>query len=272
MAYSERQQQIEHILLAEKKVDVSDLVRRLGASEVAIRRDLGDMETRGFCLRTASGAILAERPDHVVPYIRKARQYLAEKEAIAAVAAARVSDDEHIILDAGSTTLELARKLRGRNIHVLTNSLPAADILSDSEPVRLTVIGGTLRRASLGLVGPLAVMTVHGIHADKVFLGAAGFDLENGFSSANLIESQTKAALLGAAEEVIIIADSTKFERPAFAPFAPLDRIKVVITDRQPSSEVAKALAGAGVELVVARSTEEVGGGGFHPPGPVIEG
>ena len=260
MALSQRQREIEQLLLTEKRVEVADLVRRLGASEVAVRKDLAEFETRGFCLRTASGAILAERPEAVVPYVRRARQYVAAKEAIAAAAARLIEDGDFILLDAGSTTLELARALRQRELHVLTNSLPAADILAESDSVQLTLIGGTFRRATLSMVGPVAMASLRLLHVSKAFLGAAGFDEKTGFGSSNLIEAQTKSAMIAAADKVYVLADSTKFEQASFTPFATLAEVDAVITNQPPPPAVARLLGQFQVQLVLASEQDTLRG------------
>ena len=254
MDCAERQKEIERVLLAERRSGVEGLARRFRVSEVTIRKDLAQMEARGLLLRTHGGAVLAERPEQVVPHLARSRENLAGKQRIAREAARRVQDGEHVLLDAGSTALELARALSGRSVNVVTNSLPAAMELAGEggEEAAVLVLGGVLRRSSFALMGPVTVAQAEGFHCERAFLGASGFDLRTGFSCQNLIEAETKRAMAGTAREVVVLADHTKFQRTAFAPICPLGELDAVITDQAPPREAEQALRKAGVEIVVA--------------------
>jgi DeoR family transcriptional regulator, fructose operon transcriptional repressor len=256
MGAIERQRDIETTLLTTRKVQVDELSSRYGVSEVTIRKDLTELENRGVLLRTHGGAVLAEKPEQVVSLHRRAAERVIEKDAIARTAAARVKDGESILLDTGSTTLALARQLKGRNLNIVTNSIPIAMELANDVQVSVIVLGGTLRKSSLALMGAMALDPLKAIHVDRAFMGASGFDLKTGFSCQNLIEAETKAAMLRTAHEVVMLADTDKFARTAFAPFCPIKNVHCVVTDATPPKPISDALHKAGVIVVLARPAE----------------
>jgi len=253
MGQIERQREIETLLMAERKVLVEDLSQRFGVSEVTIRKDLTDLESRGVLLRTHGGAVIAEKPELVVPIHRRSTEAVSQKSAIARAAAMRIKDGESILLDTGSTTLALAREIRGRNINIVTNSVLIATELAADEQISIIVLGGTLRRSSFALMGQLALEQLKELHVDRAFLGASGFDPKAGFSCQNLIEAETKRAMAHAAHEAVVLVDNSKFENSAFAPFCTLKEIDCVVTDAQPTRPTQDVLQRAGIELVIAK-------------------
>ncbi len=169
----------------------------------------------------------------------KEDRFGSEKAAIARVAASLVKDGETVMLDAGSTTLEIARQLKHtRNIKIVTNAVNIAHELSSS-PAEVIVTGGMLRLNTLAMVGPITLATLAGLHVDKLFLATNGLDLKRGLTSPNVTEAQTKRAMLDSAAEVILVTDHSKFGRIALAQVCNLDRIDCLITD-----------AGAPIEFV----------------------
>lgn len=253
MDCAERQKEIERILAEERKASVDLLARRFKVSEVTIRKDLAQLETKGVLLRTHGGAVLAERPELVIPHLTRAGENPASKERIAREAAKRVQNGEHVLLDAGSTTLALARALRGREVTVVTNSVPIAmELAGEHEKANVIVLGGSLRRSSLALMGPLAHAQLGTIHCDRAFLGASGYDNRTGFCCQNLIEAETKRAMMSTAREVVLLADRAKFDRTAFAPFCPLKDLDAFITEAAPPRQAADAMRKAGVDIVIA--------------------
>lgn len=244
---------IKSILLNEKNIEVTDLRDRLEVSEVTIRKDLARLENEGFLLRRYGGAILAENPGKVVGYLKKTGVRTAEKSLIAKFASSSVIEGQNILVDAGSTTFMLVRELRGRDIRVVTNNAAVGyEFMSDSNVV-VEMLGGTLRKPSGALIGSWALENLAKVRVDKVFLGATGFDVERGFSSENAVEAEVKRKMLECGGEIIVLADSSKFTRPAFANFAALNDVDRVITDAPPSKEVVIALEQAGVQLEIAK-------------------
>jgi len=255
MSCVERQREIEGVLLIERKVLVDDLSRRFQVSEVTIRKDLTELENRGVLLRTHGGAVLAEKPEMVIHHHTRSGVAIGEKNNIAKEAARRVRDGESILLDTGSTTLALARELKGhsRSLNIVTNSIVIATEMASEEQINVVVLGGTLRRSSLALMGSLALEQVKHLHVDRAFMGASGFDLKSGFLCQNLIEAETKQGMLSISHEVIMLVDSTKFTQTAFAPFCTLKSVDCVITDAPPPPAAWDALQKADVEVVITR-------------------
>ena len=237
-----RFERILDILLKEKKISVGELSSRLGVSEVTIRKDLTELEKQGRLLRRYGGAVPAENPLQVVSHLKRVSLRLDEKRRIAKFAASMIKDGENILLDAGSTILALAKELHGREIRVVTNNIAVANELLGDDKISIEIIGGTLRRASEAMVGPRACKALENIRVDKVFLGCSGFDPALGFSSQNAVEAETKQKMLKCAPEIIVLADHSKFSRPAFANFAKPEEVNTIITDKKIPDDILHVL------------------------------
>ena len=162
-----------------------------------------------------------------------------------------VSEGQCIILDSGTTTTEIARSLSFlRHLTVITNALNIAVDLARSD-FEIILIGGTLRRNSLSLVGPLAEDVLKEMHADIVFLGVDGFDTKVGLTTPNLLEARVNRAMVEAAEKVVAVCDSSKFNRKSLSLIVGASAIDHVITDSNLAPEEVKAIRDAGIEVTV---------------------
>jgi DeoR family transcriptional regulator, fructose operon transcriptional repressor len=251
MFAEERKQRILGAIQRDRSVRVDELGRVLRASPASIRRDLAELERAGLLRRTHGGAIGANVTALEPSLAQKEDQYQAEKLAIARVAASFVRDGDTICLDSGSTTRQLARELRHRRITVVTNALNIAWELAASE-CEVVLTGGHLRRGILSQVGPIAEQALKGLHVDKLFLAANGVDLTKGVTTPNLIEAQTKQAMVKAASEVLLLVDRSKFGRVTFARICPLDSIHQLITDEGAPAAVLRAIDQLGVRVHLA--------------------
>jgi DeoR family transcriptional regulator of aga operon len=168
----ERQREILEILNRENRVVVVDLARRFQASQVTIRKDLEILQAQGRIHRTHGGALPIRESAINDPTLgEKEKLHRTEKQQIAAAAAQMVSEGQVVILDSGTTTTAIARALRGsKNLTVITNAVNIATELSGSS-IEVILTGGNLRKNSSSMVGPLAEETLHGLHADLLFLG-----------------------------------------------------------------------------------------------------
>ena len=222
-------------------------------SIASIRRDLADLERSGLLKRTHGGAV-SNRLTAVEPSLaQKKDQYRAEKAAIADLAASFVEPGDTILLDAGSTTTQIARALRHhRNVVVVTNALNIASELAASD-LEVIVTGGNLRRGVLSQVGPIAEQTIAGLHVDKLFLAANGVDLTKGVTTPNVLEAQTKRRMVDSARSVILVADHSKFGRATFAHVCGLDRLDAIVTDEGLAERFTAAIAERGLKLHLAR-------------------
>lgn len=215
-------------------VKVSDLVSLLGVSDMTIRRDLAALQREGLLEKVHGGALALAEPSTSEPgFEAKSARRLAEKEAIAVRAAAMVRPGSAIAISAGTTTHAFARYLVDvPDLTVVTNSIRVADVLHRSAPESTSVLlTGGLRTPSDALVGPLAIAALGSLHLDSVYMGVHGMDGEAGFSTPNLLESETNRAMVRSARELIVVADSTKWGVVGLSSMARLRDASVVITD-----------------------------------------
>lgn len=231
-------------------VRVEDLWRRLGVSPATLRRDLAQLEQSGAIRRVHGGAVSTEARLEEPLFDDKASLAVSEKRRIAEAALALIEADETIYLDGGSTVLELARLLRDRtDLTVVTNSLRAAHELAGRGP-RLIVVGGELRRLSQTLVGPLTRPLLEGLHLDKAFMGTMGFALKEGLTTTDAGEAFTKELVLGQARQAILLADSSKAGKVAFARAGAWESIQVLITDDRLDKSFGRELTNLGINLI----------------------
>lgn len=226
-----RKQRILDFLKEKGGAKVSDLHEMLGVSAVTIRSDLASLEKLGLVVRTHGGAVLAERRELVRLVSRSLNEYPEEKKKIAHMASLLVETNNSIFIDSGSTTVRIADYLGGNKLFVVTNSLLVMDKLAGNDGIQLFFIGGTLRRASMGMVGEEAIEMIRRIHCDVLFLGATTVDVEKGIFSSSLHEAAVKRAMIEAADKVVLCADSSKWGKTSVAKISGWDRIDVYVTD-----------------------------------------
>ena len=248
MRRAERLDGILARLASDGSVSVSELTTDLDASPATVRRDLKLLEQQKLLSRSHGGAVrnglLYELP---VRY-RGGRQ-AAEKARIADAAAERIADAEIVGLTGGTTTTEVARRLRGRDLTVVTNAINIASELVISESIRLVVTGGVARPQSYELIGPLAERTLEGLSVDVVLLGVDGVNA-GGATTHDEIEAQTDSKLVERAASVIVVADSSKIGRSALSRICTLAEVDQLITDAGAPEDELEPLRAAGVEVV----------------------
>jgi DeoR/GlpR family transcriptional regulator of sugar metabolism len=173
------------------------------------------------------------------------------KSAIGRAAADLVEDHDTILLDGGSTTYELARQLVGRPLQVVTNSLPVAHLLSTSESIDLVMIGGCVRGRTAVTIGPMADAMLNSINVGKAFLSVAGIT-DRGYFNSNMMLVESEKAMLSAADQSIVVADSSKFGRVSLSRLCGLQEVHGVVTDAEVQTKWKDHLDIAGVDLVLA--------------------
>jgi DeoR family transcriptional regulator of aga operon len=248
----ERRRRICELLRAEGRVTVDALAMRFGISLVTIRGDLASLESAGALTRTHGGALSV--PDSDQPLDIKRLQHHAEKLLIAEAAAALIRDGETIILDSGTTTAEIARRIRTldlKAINVITNALNIAALLIDTPSVRLIIPGGILRRESNSLSGPMAESALSALQADRLYLGADGVDPKVGVMTPHLAEAQLNAKMIEISRQVVVVADSSKLVRRNVSLIARVEQLHMLITDRAAPAEAVEELRGRGVEVLL---------------------
>jgi DeoR/GlpR family transcriptional regulator of sugar metabolism len=218
-----------------KLVRVSELSRQFGVSEVSIRRDLVKLGEYGLLRRVHGGAVTAaEATDHFYDEKRGLRE--AEKQRIGKVAAALIKPGERVILDSGTTVLEIAREIAHTpalldHLTVITASFPVFRELSAARSIHLVVLGGIYLPEFQTLVGPYTLAPLRDLHVDKLFLGADGLSFGSGVTTANVLEAEVSRAMIRAAQEVVVVADSSKVDAVGFATIMPLTGAHHLITD-----------------------------------------
>lgn len=243
------------VLEGQERVTVEELVERFGVSAVTIRGDLDSLAEVGAVVRSHGGALKRVDAPEDVPIAVKETLHHAEKVRIGHAAARMIKDGETIMLDSGTTTLEIARQIRYvkfRSLNVITNALNIAMELAALPAVRLIMIGGILRQMSYSLAGPPAEITVKGLHADRLYLGVDGIDPEIGVMTPDVLEAQLNAQMIQISREVVVVADFSKFQRRSLSIIARLDEVHKVITDSGTPPEMIEALQAKGVEVIVA--------------------
>ncbi len=213
-------------------VKVSNLSSKFGVSDVTIRNDLLQLEKKNILIRAHGGAMKYQRVGVDYELDIKSKKYIIEKQKIGKKAAELIKDGDTIILDSGTTTLQIAKNLSHLNdLTVITNSLNIAGQLVNLTNVNVIIPGGMLRRKSLSLIGSMAENSIKNYYCDKVFLGVDGIDTKYGISTPNSEEAHLNNIMINISREVIVVTDSSKFSKKSFAFIAPLSKINTIITD-----------------------------------------
>lgn len=252
MLSEERRRAILEILNREGRVLVLDLARHFATSQVTIRKDLEALHAHGLIHRTHGGALPAREGALEDPTLReKEKLHRSEKLRIAEAAAGMVQEGQVVILDSGTTTTAIARALRGfQNLTIVTNAVNIAAELSGS-PVEVILTGGTLRKNSFSLVGPIAEETLRRLNADLLFLGVDGFDVHYGLSTPNLLEAKVNRTMVEVAKRTVAVCDASKFGRRSLSLIVPPGALQEVITDRGIPKSDLRALKKSGIEVTL---------------------
>ncbi|HET8595587.1 MAG TPA: DeoR/GlpR family DNA-binding transcription regulator [Intrasporangium sp.] len=255
MLASQRRSAIAELVEREGAVRISELVERLGVSDMTIRRDIDRLSSDGVVERVHGGAVAREgtRRSEEPGFAAKSLLQQAEKRAIARAAAELVEPGSAIGMSAGTTTIELARRLvTVPGLTVVTNSLPAAQLLHEANgPGQTVILTGGVPTPSQALVGPIAVSALESLHVDLLFLGSHGVDAKAGLTTPNLVEADTNRALIRSGLRVCVLADATKWGVVGLGTFGRLDDVDVFITDSGLSQGARRSLTDHVGELVV---------------------
>ena len=253
MMAEERRTQILQIVRAEGRARVNELANRFSSSAVTIRNDLNELHQRGLVLRSHGGAVLPDTILRESPVHERLKTHAEEKRRIGALAATLINDGETIILDSGTTTLEIARQIKNKQgLQVITNGVNIAAELLDAREVQTFIVGGTLRVDSASIVGRSTEEMFEQFSADKLFLSGAGCDPDFGVSGANLEETMVNRAMLRIAREIILVADASKFSKRSMVRIAPFSEIDTVISDNGLREEIQEKVRGLGCNLILA--------------------
>ncbi|RKE19398.1 DeoR/GlpR family DNA-binding transcription regulator [Streptomyces sp. TLI_171] len=258
-------------------VSLRELARVVQTSEVTVRRDVRALEAEGLLDRRHGGAVLPGGFSREPGYPQKTHLAAVEKSAIADLAAGLVEEGDAIVVGAGTTTQELARRLaRVPGLTVVTNSLLVAQALAHANRVEVVMTGGTLRGSNYALVGSGAEQSLAGLRVTKAFLSGSGLTAERGLSTANMLSASVDRALVQAANEVIVLADHTKLGADSMFQTVATEGITRLVTDEHtaaedPTARELDALADCGVQISVAALGLAAESAPVHqPPGPAV--
>lgn len=254
----ERQQLIERMLAAHGRVAVVDLASRFDVTTETVRRDLAVLEETGVLRRVHGGAVSAERVSTAEPSVaERSQRHSAAKERIARRALAALPGGAgSIYVDAGTTTAAFAEALIARSapsgLEVVTHSMTIAHSLAGASGIGLTAIGGRVRGLTAAAVGSDTVAAISRLRPDVAFLGTNGIARDAGLTTPDPDEAAVKRAVVAGARRVILLVDADKFDSELLVSFADLSDLDVVVTDREPDEELARALREADVEVWIS--------------------
>lgn len=253
MFAEERKSKILDSLNKYGKAKVCDLSQRYEVSEVTIRRDLQELEEDELIKRVHGGAILNRNTKFEPTFSEKIDKFYDEKESVGRLAASLIADGDTIAIDAGTTTLSIAKYIIAKDITVLTNSVDVAYELSKKRDVEVIVTGGTLRWETRAMVGPVADNTLKNFRVDKAFMGSNGVCIINGLTTPNIIEASTKREMIRIAKQTILLCDHTKFGTVYFAKIVDLDSVDIIITDNQLDNELLEKFEEKDIKIMTAK-------------------
>jgi len=246
----ERQQAIIELVNRKGKASVKELAERFDVSEVTVRADLGFLNDKGLLIRSRGGAIVNSPLGRELTLREKHEKHHGLKRQLGETVAALIHDEDRLILDSGTTTEEVAIALRRhKNLIVMTNGLNVANELIAAENIELMMTGGLLRKKSQSFYGAQAEASLRQYHFDKVVLGVDGFDLRVGLTTYFEPEANLNRLMCEMADEVIVVTDSSKFDRRSFHIICSISTIDTLVTDTGIPPEYADELTRQGVRL-----------------------
>ncbi|WP_238652123.1 DeoR/GlpR family DNA-binding transcription regulator [Paenibacillus piscarius] len=251
LTYEERKQTILDELELAGKVQVHSLAERFGVTTETIRRDLDRLEKEGRLRKVYGGAVRIRSENYEPTFMKRSQMNLAGKQEIGRLAASLIQDGETVILDNGTTTLEIMRALKDRaQVTVITNSVPVLNCALEQFQGKVIFAGGEVNAAYRAAVGVTAHDLLGQFKVNKAFISAGGLSLSEGITDYHLEEALISRKMMERAEESILVADHTKFGVTTFAQIAPVAHISMVLTDSGCSAEWKETFARLDIELL----------------------
>lgn len=259
MLPGQRRDQIARRVAEEGAVSVAELSRLFGVAEETIRRDLKALESAGVLRRTHGGALRVPGAlSRAAPASERLGHNHELKEAIARAALEMVHDGDTILLDSGTTTLALAKLLAAkRELVVVTHNLRIATQLAQAPHISVNVLGGNLRSQELALVGPDTLRALGRMRVDKAFMACAGLDMKHGATVSDVLEADVKRAMIHSADQVVLLADHTKWERRSLVAYAGLDQFNALVSDSGLPPPARELLGSLGVDVIIGEPEHE---------------
>jgi DeoR/GlpR family transcriptional regulator of sugar metabolism len=232
-------------------VTVAELSQLLKVSDMTIRRDLAQLERQSVLRKVHGGAVASQPAREDQSFATRSVQADPQKKIIGWLAAQMVDDDDRVILDAGTTTLQIAYNLACKShLTIITNNIPVAKELSQCTNIVIILLGGIVKHNEICTVGDMVKQSLSLLSADKYFLSATSFSMRMGAMETDMAETEVKQSMLRSARETILVVDSSKFEVTSLIQVAPLRHIHKIITDDRLPVEAIQALEAEGVEVI----------------------
>lgn len=246
---TEREQDIIDLLAEDSSLSVSDISKRLDVSAVTVRSDLSSLAGKGLVVRTHGGAF----PAFHQSILERQRDKVKIKALIAKKAAQFVEDGNGIMIEAGTTTAQIARYLLGkRDVHVVTNNTLVVPYARFNPNLHLTVVGGEFRPPTESLVGPVALNNLEQFHVHTAFIGTDGFSLAYGLTTHLVEGAEIVRKMAARADRTVLVADSSKSGRVGFARVVPLTSVDILVTDAGLDPHVRAELEELGLAVYIA--------------------
>jgi DeoR/GlpR family transcriptional regulator of sugar metabolism len=253
MLATHRREKILELLREDGSAKVLNLAKIFKVTEVTIRQDLEKLEKDGSITREHGGAYIKNIKDQVQTFSLAHQENLDKKELIAKKCIEFIEPGDTIILDSGSTTTEVAKKLKGmKGLRVITNALNIALMLGAEPGIDVIVTGGEFKPPTLSLTGQKAADFFKGLHVQKLFLATAGISMKAGLTYPSISDIVVKKAMIEAAETTYLLADSTKIGKAAFASLGALSLIDFIITDAGIEEKHKQVFKDNEIELIIA--------------------
>lgn len=250
MLAEERRAKLLELVRSKGFASLPDLSKELQVSESTVRRDLDQLEEAGSARRTHGGVFYTGSSLGMPPFEERQPAQWDKKQAIAQRAADLIEDGDAVLLDGGTTTYEVARLLVGRPLQIVTNSLPVANLFAANANADLVLLGGYVYPRTGVALGPYANEMLSKLNVRRTVMSVAGIT-ERGYYNSNLLLVETERAMMSAADEVIVVADSTKFGRQSLAHLCELPMVDRLVVDRDISQEWRESIRAAAVELLI---------------------
>ncbi len=255
MLAEERRSRLLELVRLRGFASLPELAEEMQVSKATIRRDLDQLEEAGSAKRTHGGVFYAGDRPQLPHFEERQPEQWDKKRRIAEVAATLIEDGDTVLLDGGTTTYEVARLLVGRTLQVVTNSLPVANLFASNVDTDLVLVGGYVYPRTGVMLGPYANEMLGSLGVRRTVLSVGGVT-ERGYYNSNLLLVQTEQAMMQASDEVIVVADSTKFGRQSLAHLCELDAIDHLVVDNEITEDWRSKVVAAGVELHMAGETD----------------
>jgi DeoR family transcriptional regulator of aga operon len=251
--HAERRVAILQVLERHDALSIDDLAHQLQVSSSTLRRELRELAVDGLVRVSIGNVSLSSPSNEERPFALRALMNRTEKARIGRAALDLVQNGDTVFISGGTTPLELAKLLPGqRRLTVITNALRVVDVLVDQAGIELVTLGGAVRPSEQTLHGHLTELGVTQCRADKLFYGIEAISLQHGLTHSQITEVSTDRALANAATQTIVLADHTKFGRVAPALVMPIERVHIIVTDRDLPPEIAQALRSKAIQVILA--------------------